>query len=141
MRYLALDIGDERIGVAVSDPGGMLARPLQIIPRVAGPRSYHRLQEIIREHEVDVIVVGLPLLPDGTEGKQAASTHAYVRGLCRHVDLPIRYHDETLTTVEARRIAAHGVTPRGPREPIDDLAAAVILQDYLDHIAEDPSHG
>lgn len=140
MRVLALDVGDERIGVAISDPSRVLARPLEIIPRVAGPASYLRLKEIIAAEGVGEIVVGLPLLLDGGEGKQVASTRAYVRGLRRHVSLPIRYWDERLTTAEARERVAEGGSRRRRRgEPIDDVAAAVILQDYLDHASEDPA--
>jgi len=138
MRYMGLDVGDERIGVALSDETGLLATPLEIVRRVAGAASFLRLAEIIRERGVQRIVVGLPLLPDGSEGKQVASTQAYVRGLERHVTLPIDYWDERLTTQEARAIV-HGDEDERPsrraraRGPLDDIAAAIILQDYLDH--------
>lgn len=144
MRHMALDIGDERIGVALSDESETLATPLEIVRRVPGPASFLRLAEIVRERGVERIVVGLPLLPDGSEGKQVASTRAYVRGLVRYVDLPIDYWDERHTSHEAREIVqsaagAHDADGaprrrgRRRRRPLDDVAAAVILQDYLDH--------
>ena len=144
MRHMALDVGDERIGVALSDESGLLATPLEIIRRVPGPASFLRLAEIVRERGVERIVVGLPLLPDGSEGEQVASTQAYVRGLVRYVDLPIDYWDERYTSNEARDIVEGrggeretGTPPRRRRprrsRRLDDVAAAVILQDYLDH--------
>lgn len=129
MRYLALDVGDERIGVAVSDEEGQLARPLTIIRRAAGPSSFERLAQMIAELGVKVIIVGMPLLEDGTSGKQVRSTEAYVAGLRRYVDVPIIFYDERNTTAMARSLARE--TPR-KRKHIDDVAAAVILQDYLD---------
>lgn len=139
MRYLALDVGDERIGVAISDPEGILARPLEVIPRRPGPSSFLRLAEIIAENQVDVIVVGLPLLEDGTEGKQVQSTRAYVRGLAKYVDIPIVYWDERYSTSRATEIMIEsGRKRRRRQERIDAVAAAVILQEYLDNKAGGP---
>jgi putative holliday junction resolvase len=133
-RYLALDVGDERIGVALSDASGLLARPLETIPRVAGSASYERLCEIMATHGVEAIVVGLPLLPGGGEGKQVASTHAYVRGLRAYTDLPIHYWDERGSTQRAQEIQiANRRSRHRQRRRIDAVAAAVILQDFIDH--------
>jgi len=130
MRHLALDVGDERIGVALSDETGTLASPLEIIPREAGPSSYLRLAEIIAQQQVGLIVVGFPLREDGQPGKQVRSTEAYVAGLKRHIQVPIVYWDERHTSSAAREmLAADG---RRRRRHLDDLAATVILQDYLD---------
>ena len=79
MRCLALDVGDERIGVAISDENGTMARPLEIIARKAGPSSFQRIAALVAEQGVALIVVGLPLLPDGSEGAQARSTRAYLQ--------------------------------------------------------------
>ena len=149
MRYLALDVGDERIGEAISDETGSLARPLEIIARVAGPSSFRRLAALIAQHGVESVVVGLPLLSDGSEGKQARSTMAYLRGLERHVALPIVLWDERSSTQQAREIIAEAAGPRGPdaegrfrgarkarRRADDAVAAAVILQDYLNARSE-----
>jgi putative Holliday junction resolvase len=139
MRHLALDVGDERIGIAISDRTGYLARPLEIIPRRAGASSFLRLQEIIEENDVEVIVVGLPLLPDGSEGKQVDSTRAYVRGLKEYTDLPIVYWDERYSTRRAMQILVRNRRGRRRRRrPTDDVAAAVILQEYLDQQSGEP---
>lgn len=133
MRCLALDVGDERIGVAVSDAGGQVARPLETLRRQRGPGSYLRLKQIIREYDVERVVVGWPLLPDGSEGKQVASTRAYVRGLEAHIAMPIVLWDERESTNMAQDILA--LSDRGlkrRRADVDAVAAAVILQDYLD---------
>lgn len=129
MRYLALDIGDERIGVAVSDEEGQLARPLTIIARRAGPSSFRRLAQMIAELGIGTLVVGLPLREDGTPGKQVRSTEAYVSGLRQHVSIPIVFHDERNTTAAARSLMGKRARRRGH---LDDVAAAIILQDYLD---------
>lgn len=133
MRCLALDVGDERIGVAVSDAGGQLARPLETLRRQRGPGSYLRLKQIIQEYDIERVVVGWPLLPGGSEGKQIASTRAYVRGLEAHIAVPIVLWDERESTNIAQDILA--LSDRGlkrRRADVDAVAAAVILQDYLD---------
>lgn len=138
MRYLALDVGDERIGVAVSDAGAMLARPLEVIPRQRGAASFVRLKELVTEYQVGAIVVGWPLLPDGSEGQQVRSTEAYVQGLAPHVTVPILRYDERDTTNRAAELArAAGGRRRRRAELLDALAAAVILQSFLDEMAEE----
>lgn len=133
MRVLALDVGDERIGVAISDESGFLARPLETVRRQRGPASFHRLAEIIAAQGVGTIVVGLPLLPDGAEGRQVQSTRAYVRGLEAHVTVPIIYWDERYSTQRAASALLEAGSGRERRRRrIDAAAAAVILQDYLD---------
>ncbi|MBC7235434.1 MAG: Holliday junction resolvase RuvX [Chloroflexi bacterium] len=134
MRYMALDVGDERIGVALSDEGGLLARPLETIRRAAGSASYERLREIIEEYGVEEIVVGLPLSADGSEGKQVASVRAYVRGMqAHHIQLPIVYWNEYGSTVRAEQVQiAGGQSRRRRRRRVDAVAAAVILQGFLD---------
>jgi len=144
MRCLALDVGDERIGVAISDERGVLARPLEIIARKAGPASFHRLAALVAMYDVATIVVGLPLTADGTEGQQARSTRAYVAGLAAHIEVPVTYWDERFSTQQARAILDERVNAgaleagrrrrkslRIQRRADDDVAAAVILQEYL----------
>ena len=139
MRHLALDVGDERIGVAISDADGLLARPLEVIARRPGPSSFLRIAEIVAKERVQVIVVGLPLLPDGTEGKQVESTRAYVRGLVQYVDVPIVYWDERYSTDRAMQIMIQNRSKRRRRQQMADaVAAAVILQEYLDNRAGGP---
>ena len=149
MRCLALDVGEERIGVAISDELGLLARPLEIIARKAGPSSFQRIAALVVQYGVQLVVVGLPLLPDGAEGQQARSTRAYIQGLGRHVEVPMALWDERLSTQQARAIIDQvagaadwdqGRRRRGPRKarrrPDDAVAAAVILQEYLNAQSE-----
>ncbi len=104
MRFLALDVGDERIGVAISDETGLLARPLTVVRRVAGKASFIEIKDIVKRHQVEKMVVGLPLLPSGDEGDQVRSTRAYVHGMREHVDLDVIYVDERDTTLRAEEI-------------------------------------
>jgi putative holliday junction resolvase len=131
MRYLALDVGDERIGVAVSDAGGLIARPLEVIRRVRGSASFRRILELIAAYDVEAIVLGWPLLPDGAEGAQVRSTAAYLKGLRRYTDLPILRYDERDSTARAQELI--GARHAGP---LDAVAAAVILQGFLNERAE-----
>ena len=140
MRHLALDVGEERIGVAISDAKGYLARPLEIISRRPGPSSFLRIAEIVARNKVGLIVVGLPLLPDGSEGRQVRSTRAYVRGLEAHVDVPCAYWDERDSTRRAIQILVDNRSRRRRRRRVTDaVAAAVILQEYLDDVSGGPA--
>lgn len=140
MRALGLDVGDERIGIALSDALGTMARPLEVIARSAGAASFQRIAALVAEHAIARIVVGLPLLPGGSEGKQVASVRAYVRGLQTHVTTSIVYWDERDSSNEAARILAdNAVGHRRQRRRQDAVAAAVILQDYLDQHAGESS--
>ena len=134
MRVLCLDVGDERIGLALSDELGLLARPLEIVQRVAGPASFHRIVALVEEYGVDRIVVGMPYRMDGRKGKQVQSTEAYVAGLERHTSLPIIYWDERLSSQAADAIMAQNRRRHRGTEHNDAVAAAVILQEYLDNV-------
>lgn len=137
-RLLALDVGDERIGVAISDESATLARPLEVLERVSGPASFLRIADIVSRQGVVRIIVGLPLLEDGSRGKQVASTEAYVRGLAKHVEVPILMWDERYTTHEARELMGEaGQSRRKVTAPVDAVAAAVILQDYISQQTEE----
>lgn len=132
VRVLGLDIGEERIGVAVSDPGGRVATPLEV---VAGPvgRGLVRLAEIVDEYEVARVVVGLPTSMDGSEGPQARRVREQAEELARCLPVPVSFADERLSTVVARRAMTEaGVKDRKKRGKLDMLAAAVVLQGYLD---------
>jgi len=134
-RILGLDIGERRIGVAISDPEGRLAVPLRIVERTS--TAEQALAELARAEEVELIVLGLPLSMDGSVGAQARVVQAFGEGLAQASGLPIEYQDERLSSVQADRTsgAAHKHTGRGGRRgraPADDVAAAIILQGYLD---------
>ena len=131
---MGLDIGDRRIGLALSDPLGVLATPLTIIDRAVDAAAIERIADIIRKNEIGLLVAGLPLNMDGSRGFQAEKTRAFVEMLGRSVKVPVAYRDERLTTVAARGLLkSAGKTDRETR--YDAAAAALILQGYLDEIA------
>lgn len=137
MRILALDVGDERIGLAASDEGGRIARPLEVIPRVRGNASFLHICRLIDELGIELLVAGWPLLPDGSEGAQVRSVQAYLRGLAVYTQLPVVQWDERLSTREADAIMqANPLGRRAQKKRRDAVAAAVILQQYLNHRAE-----
>ena len=134
---MGLDVGDSRIGVALSDPLGILASPLTIVTRNDIEADTAAILALARQHEVESIVIGLPRNMDGSEGGQAAKVRDFAAGLERRTDLPIAFQDERLSTVEAMRLFKEaGKTGRGTR--YDAAAAAVILQGYLDEHTPPP---
>ena len=135
MRLMALDIGDRRIGVALSDPGQTLARSLQVIRRRSRNADMSVIASLVREHEVEKIIVGHPLQLDGTSGEQACRVEAYAAELREVLATPVILWDEGFSTVRARQLMIEAGTKRKDRKSrIDAVAAAVILQDYLDSL-------
>jgi putative Holliday junction resolvase len=132
VRILSLDIGKRRIGVAVSDPLGLVARPVQTLGSVSLNADVAKVTEIARELEAEMIVVGDPLHMSGDAGTMSNRAHKFGEALHEASGLPVEYCDERLTSVEAQRILQEsGVPPRKARGQIDAVAAAVILQSYL----------
>ena len=132
-RSLGLDIGEKRIGVAISDPGGILASPFTIIDRRDERQDIEAIINLINQHQVKQIVVGLPRSMNGSIGKQAEKVKAFVQRLCRHIEVPVEFRDERLTTVSAKRLRQAANTKKNKRKARDDaVAAALILQGYLD---------
>lgn len=130
--YLALDVGDVRIGVALSR-SGLVAEPHTTIPRLGRRQTLDALQEIVEANGVGTCVVGLPLLERGGEGEQAAKTREFVRSLQRRMpQLEVVFRDERHTSSEAREIAGHRRMASSDRGLVDRLAAAIILQEFLD---------
>lgn len=130
---LGLDIGEKRIGVAVSDPSGRVATPLAVLDAVETMRDGGELRRIIEDYEIETIVVGLPLSLDGTEGAQAEAVRRAARRLARFLPVPIEYGDERLSSVEARRtMGMTGLSEAEMRGRVDMVAAALFLQTYLD---------
>ena len=127
-------MGDSRIGVALSDPLGIMASPLTIISRTDEESDITALVEIIRKNEVERIIVGLPLSMDGSPGKQVDKVKAFVTELCRHIDIPVEFRDERLSTVVAKRIIKN-IRKTSRKTRYDAAAAALILQGYLDDTA------
>lgn len=152
---MGLDVGDKRIGVAVSDPGRSLARSLRVIERGPKGQDLEVIGQLVRELDVACIVVGYPRSLDGTIGQQAKRVERYARELERGLGVPVVLWDERLSTVAAERLMretgrSQGVSSvefyrgnkkvrrplarKGGRRGIDAVAAALILQSYLDYL-------
>jgi putative Holliday junction resolvase len=129
-RSLCLDVGERRIGVAVSDAEGWLASPLLVVERRAAPRDFARIAALVQEQAAERVVVGLPRSLDGSVGPQARRIQRWAGRLQPHLAVPIVYWDERYSTVEAAQLLA--ATPARRRPGVDAAAAAVILQDFLD---------
>jgi putative pre-16S rRNA nuclease len=128
---MGLDVGERRIGVAVSDPLGKTAQPLATIQR--DDTVVDRVLGLVRESGAERLVVGLPLLMDGSEGEQARLVREFARTLAPTLDMPIDFVDERLTTREAEAVLSRGGVKRGQRkEASDRVAAALILRAYMD---------
>ena len=133
MRILALDVGDKRIGVAVSDPLGVLATPLTAIERRSDADSIEAILEVLIREGAGQIVVGLPITLRGGHSAQTNSVAAFVRKLEESSPVPVTTADERYSTVEAERLLSQSKPMRSrSRGEIDAAAAAVILQTYLD---------
>ncbi|MFC2007866.1 Holliday junction resolvase RuvX [Chloroflexota bacterium] len=130
-RILGLDVGDRWIGVALSDPEGILATPLTIIDLNEEKTDMAAIIDIVNEKQVGRIIVGLPCLMDGSVGQQAEKVIAFARELGNHTDVPVDFRDETLSTVSAKRLMQGGRKKSGNRRD-DAIAAALVLQDYLE---------
>jgi putative Holliday junction resolvase len=133
MRCLGLDIGDRRIGVAMSDPSGILASPLTIIERGEDRAAIDAIINIVKENEVGRVIAGLPRSLDGSVGSQAQKVIDFADKLRAVLPVPLEFRDERLSTVSARRGMKESMSKKARRETKDDaLAAAVILQNYLE---------
>ena len=126
MRVLAIDHGMARVGCAVSDPTGTIARPLGVIE----PPEPQKAAELVAEHDADLVVIGLPVSLSGAEGTQAAEARAFRDALAGIVNVPVETYDERLTTRLAQSSAQAGASA-----PPDALAAAHLLESYLHHLA------
>jgi putative Holliday junction resolvase len=140
-----LDVGERRIGVAISAPEGRLAVPLRVLERRGDEADAQAIAELARDQDAAALVVGDPLSLDGSAGPQACRVRTFADRLATATGLPLELWDERLTSVQAaraqvgpRKRAARGTKKR--RAPADDLAAAIILQSYLDrHRPDTPS--
>jgi putative Holliday junction resolvase len=132
-RTLALDYGDRRIGVAVSDPSGLLASAVLTLERVSWKADLARISDLARRHQARRIVVGLPLEMDGTRGERVRIAEVFMTRVRKATGLPVVPWDERLTTVQAERTLLEGDVSRARRrEVIDQVAAVILLQAYLD---------
>lgn len=131
-RVLALDVGERRIGVALSDASATLASPYTTLPAYPAVQFFQKLTTILQLEEVVAIVVGLPLSLSGQEGPQAQRIRTFIAELTTHTALPIVTVDERYTTAEAQRVMIEaGLRPEQRKARIDEVAASIILQDYL----------
>lgn len=134
MRVMGLDIGDKRIGVALSDPEGILASPLTIVTRSEEMGDIATLTNLVTRNQAGRIIVGLPINMDGSVGQQAQKVQDFAAKIARFIRVPVEYRDERLTTVQAKKLSAKG--KKGKDVPDDAKAAALILQSYLDEMRE-----
>jgi putative holliday junction resolvase len=132
-RLLGLDFGSHRIGIAISDPLGIIAQRLTTIRRQGDEKDIQAIAAAARDYDVEAVIVGLPLLPDGREGAQAKKARAFAEKLRERLGLPVDMWDERLTTAQAERhLIASGVRRENRREVRDSLSAVMILQSVLD---------
>ncbi len=132
MRYLAIDLGDKRTGIAVGDDETGLASPVATLPVAAGPALLQALLGEIARHAPDALVLGLPLSMDGSEGSRAKLTRAFGVELEAATEQPLFYQDERLTSYAAdKRLAGSGRTHKQKKKARDALAAVEILEDFL----------
>ena len=135
MRIMALDVGSKRIGVALSDPLKITAQGLQTFQRTTLEEDVKGLWQLIDEHEVSQLVVGLPKNMDGTIGFKAEEVQQFIADLTTERKIEIIWIDERLTTVSAERVLLEADVSRAKRKKvIDKMAAVVILQSYLDRL-------
>ncbi|MCX7750295.1 MAG: Holliday junction resolvase RuvX [Candidatus Bipolaricaulota bacterium] len=133
MRALGLDIGDRRVGIAVSDETGTIASPHGVCTRRSPPEDALHLARLARELGAEAIVVGLPLNMDGTEGDQAKKARELAEAIAQEAGLPVHYVDERLTSAEVERAMREGgLSQRARKRRADALSAVLILQAWLD---------
>jgi putative holliday junction resolvase len=133
MRVLAIDHGSKRMGIAISDELKLIAQPLEFIPAEPFADFLERLKQLIREKQVELILVGMPRNMDGSYGPAALKVQAFVAALRGALTVPIETKDERLTSAQANRVLIQGGARRDKRkQKVDQMAAAILLQSYLD---------
>jgi putative Holliday junction resolvase len=131
MRYLAVDLGGKRTGLAVGDDLTRIASPVDVLEIPPGPRLVEAILRAIAEHGPDALVIGLPLNMDGSEGEASKQARAFGDLLANAASLPIEFHDERLTSRAAELDLAGLYTRKGKKRRLDAVAAARILSGYL----------
>ena len=133
MRVMGLDMGAKRIGVAMSDERGVTATPLKTLKRIGSQKDMEGLKSLVEEYSVGAIVVGMPLNMDGSVGPKAKGVEAFIARLGGELQIPVKAWDERLSTVAVTRVLLEAdVSRAGRKRVVDKLAAAYILQGYLD---------
>ncbi len=138
MRILGIDYGSKRIGMAMSDPAGSIASPLGVRHRVSASQDGEFFKELVRNHQLAQVVVGMPRHTDGKEGDKAQDARKYGAWLAAELGLPVHFFDERFTTVEAEsKLRRTGVKQKARKKRRDMLAAQIMLQAYLDEDGND----
>ena len=133
MRIVALDVGNKRIGVAVSDPLGIIATPLSVYTRSGMQQDVDAILRIVQEQGAEQILIGMPVSMDGVEREQAQKTQRFVDAVRQKASVPVITSDERLSTVEAeRRMREMGMSAERRKALRDAASAAIVLQSYLD---------
>lgn len=141
MRVLALDIGERRVGVAASDASGRVATPVKVLEAKALSDGV-TLRRLVEDYEVDLVLVGLPLSLDGTEGPQARRVRAQAARLAPQLGVPVDFADERLSSTQAARAMQEaGMSERDRRGKLDAVAASLFLQAWLDSRREEDDDG
>ena len=134
-RILAVDFGERRIGLATSDASATVATPRRTLLRQNDESLLDALERFGREEEIELILFGVPRSPEGVESPFAGRIRSFAAKFARRTGLPVRFHEETLTSDEAgRRLSRLSRPVRGAREGLDAMAAAVLLEDYLQSV-------
>src|SRR3954447_18830970 len=137
MRVLAIDHGTKRIGLAISDELGIIAQPLEFVPAEPFADFLTRLKQIIKEKQVELLLVGMPRNMDGSYGPAALKVQEFMAVLKDTVAIPIKSWDERLTSAQANRfLIAANVRRDQRKEKVDKMAAAILLQSYLDSFVQ-----
>ena len=132
-KFLALDLGEKRIGVALCDGLKMVAQPLEVFGRTSRKNDFSHVAQLIKQHDVSRVVVGLPLSLDGSEGRMAQWARDYGRDLAETVSIKVVFWDESFTSeMAATLMAEQGYSRKKMKDKLDAMAAALILQSYLD---------
>jgi putative holliday junction resolvase len=131
MRWMGIDLGERRIGIALSDPDGWMATPLQTVPVTSRDSTMQTVIDLVVNKEVQAIVAGLPINMDGTEGLAARRARRFAQRLRQRLGIDVFLWDERMSTQDAYDALAH-LAPAKRRARVDAVAAALILQNYLD---------
>ncbi|MED5454248.1 MAG: Holliday junction resolvase RuvX [Verrucomicrobiota bacterium] len=136
MRVLAIDHGTVRMGVAISDELKMIAQPLEFIPAEPFAGFLERLKVLLSEYEVELLLLGMPRNMDGSYGDASIKVREFEAILKKSITVPIKTFDERLTSVQANRVLTQGrAKKKKKRQKVDAMAAAILLQSYLDSLA------
>ena len=135
MRVLALDAGEKRIGVAVSDPLGIIAQGVAVIARRDPETDLNEIKRIVEEYKADSVVIGMPINMDGTKGKSAEKVNEFVERLKGRLSIPVYTYDERLSTKESEKfLISANVSRKKRKQVIDKMAAQLILESYLERL-------